>query len=153
MKKHLPTDAITHELAQSVFFPKRGIEPPNEGTSDLANARTGTRVSAPPPELLNARTPEVANERGNERAPSPPPVKPNMRATERSNGRTDKKAPLPEKTERYSFEIYPSQKERIEEHLYQHKRKTKEKISASNFIRTAINYYFKSGIERIKNDP
>ena len=143
MKKQLPTDAISNELAQSVFFPKSPSARLNEGTGELPNARTGEQVISPPPEQVNHQTPEVANGRTPERFPLPPPVKAITRSHERPNGRTDKEA-RPEKTERYSFEIYPTQKERIEEYLYLHKRKTKEKISASHFIRTAIDYYFKT---------
>ncbi len=143
MKKQLPTDAITHELTQSVFFQKRGSEFLNDPTSELSNTRTGERVIAPSLVPVNTRTPEVANERTPERVSPPPPVKSITRSPERLNGHTIKAA-LPEKTERYSFEIYPTQKERIEEYLYHHKRKTKEKISASHFIRTAIDYYFKT---------
>jgi hypothetical protein len=143
MKKQLPTDAISNELAQSVFFPKSPITRPSEGTGELPHARTGEQVINPSPEQANPRTPEVANERTPERSPLPPPVKAITRSPARPNGRTDKQEP-PEKTERYSFEIYPTQKERIEEYLYQHKRKTKQKISASRFIRQAIDYYFKT---------
>jgi hypothetical protein len=142
MRKQLPTAGITSELAQSVFFQKSPVVRPNVGTSDLPHARTGERMINPPPAQANYRTLEVANERTPERVTPSPPVKAITRSPARPNGRTDKQA-LPEKTERYSFEIYPTQKERIEEYLYQYKRKTKEKISASNFIRTAIDYYFK----------
>lgn len=48
----------------------------------------------------------------------------------------------PEKTERYSFEIYPEQKEMIEDFLYQYKKKTGEKLSASKLIREALTIYF-----------
>lgn len=144
MKKQLPTAAITNELAQSVFFPKRTIERTNEGTGDLLNDRTTERAITPPPPPSSNRTRERAHERTPERVSPPPPVQPSPRSTARPNGRTDKKEVLLEKTERYSFEIYPTQKERIEEYLYQHKRKTKEKISASRFIRQAIDYYFKT---------
>lgn len=144
MKKQLPTAAIAHELAQSVFFPKRANEPPTERISERPNNRTDERVSAPPPDPVNTRTPEPANAHQSERVTPPPPVPPQPRATERPHERTARKAALPEKTERYSFEIYPSQKEHMEEYLYQHKRKTKQKISASHFIRTAIDYYFKA---------
>ncbi len=144
MKKELPTAAIAHELAQSVFFPKRGGEPPNDPMTEVANVRTGEHIHTPPPELVNARPPEPANEHLAERVSAPPPVNPSIRMVERPNGRAPKKAALLEKTERYSFEIYPSQKEHIEEYLYQHKRKTKQKISASHFIRSAIDYYFKT---------
>jgi hypothetical protein len=144
MKKHLPTDAISNELAQSsVFFQKPPGARSNEGSTERPNDRTGEQAINPPPEQVNHRTPEVANGRTPERSTLPPPVKSITRSHERPNGRTAKEA-LPEKTERYSFEIYPSQKERIEEYLYQHKRKTKEKISASRFIRAAIDYYFKT---------
>lgn len=144
MKKHLPIDAISTELAQSsVFFQKPPGARSNEGSTGLPNARTGERTINPLPEQVNDRTPEGANGRISERIPPPPPVKATTRSHERPNGRTDKQA-RPEKTERYSFEIYPTQKERIEEYLYHHKRKTKEKISASHFIRTAIDYYFKT---------
>jgi hypothetical protein len=143
MKKQLPTAAISNELAQSVFFPKTPSARPSEGMGELSNARTDERALTPPLELKNARTPEPGNDTAPERVSSPPPVQPSHRSPARPNGRPVKPA-LPEKTERYSFEIYPTQKERIEEYLYQHKRKTKEKISASNFIRTAIDYYFKT---------
>lgn len=46
-----------------------------------------------------------------------------------------------ERTERYSFEIYPSQKEDIEDFLYQYKKKTGERLSASKLIREAIQQY------------
>ncbi len=143
MKKQLPTEAITHELAQSVFFQNRRGEPSHDPTTQRANARTGEQVTNSPPEQENQRTPEPAPERTPEQSPLPPPVKAITRLTAPPNGRTDKQE-LPEKTERYSFEIYPTQKECIEEFLYQHKRKTKEKISASKFIRAAIDYYFKA---------
>lgn len=142
MKKQLPTAAISNELAQSVFFPKSPLARSNEGVGERPTARTGEQFSNPSIDRLNARTPEPANDTPPERVTLPPPVKPLNRSRERPNGRTGK-AELPEKTERYSFEIYPSQKEHIEEYLYQHKRKTKEKISASRFIRQAINDYFK----------
>jgi len=144
MTKHLPTDAISTELAQSsVFFQKPTVARSNEGTDERPNDRTGERVGNPPVAQVNPRTLEPANARTPERSTTPPPVKAITRSPERPNGRTVKAA-LPEKTERYSFEIYPSQKERIEEYLYLHKRKTKQKISASHFIRTAIDYYFKT---------
>lgn len=143
MKKHLPTDAISNELAQSVFFPKSPLARSHDPTGELPNARTSEQVINPPPEQVNHRTPEASNGRTPERIPPPPPVKAITRSHERPNGQTGK-AELPEKAERYSFEIYPTQKERIEEYLYQHKRKTKAKISASHFIRTAIDYYFKT---------
>src|SRR5438105_296899 len=109
MKKQLPTDAISNELAQSVFFPKSPIA--------RSNDRTGARVITPPPQQASNRTTEVANGRPPERVTPPPPVKAIPRSRERPNGRTDKEE-LPEKTERYSFEIYPTQQERIEEYLY-----------------------------------
>lgn len=144
MKKHLPTDAISTELAQSsVFFQKPPGARSNEGTDDLPHARTGEQAINPPPAPVNDRTPEGANGHTPERSTLSPSVKPIPRSHERPNGRTGK-AELSEKTERYSFEIYPTQKERIEEYLYHHKRKTKEKISASRFIRQAIDYYFKT---------
>lgn len=127
MKKQLPTEAITNDLAESVFFQKPPGVRPNAGT----DAR------------LNDRTYEPANAHVSERSTLPPFVQPITRSVEQSHDRTVKQE-SPEKAERYSFEIYPSQKERIEEYLYQHKRKTKQKISASNFIRTAIDYYFKT---------
>lgn len=152
MTKHLPTDAISNELAQSsVFFQKPTVARPNKGSTERPNARTGEQTINPPPAQVNDRTPEPANGHTLERVDTPSPVPSNKRSPERPNGSTVKPALL-EKTERYSFEIYPTQKEHIEEYLYLHKRKTKEKISASNFIRTAIDYYFKSGIERIKKD-
>lgn len=143
MKKPLATEGIRNELAHSVFFQKREGEPPNDPTRARSNARTGERVITPPPEPVNARTPEGANEHTPERVTLPSPVQPSPRSPARLNARTVQAALL-EKTERYSFEIYPSQQERIEEYLYQHKRKTKQKISASHFIRTAIDYYFQT---------
>ena len=47
-----------------------------------------------------------------------------------------------EQTERYSFEIYSKQKEKIEDFLYQYKKQTGEKITASKFLREAIDLYF-----------
>jgi len=54
------------------------------------------------------------------------------------HGRTERL----EKTERYSFEIYPEQKEKIEDFLYQYKKRTGEKLSASKLLREAIDRYF-----------
>lgn len=143
MKKQLPTDAISNELAQSVFFSKPPTARPHQGTDERPNGRTVEQANTPPLQPSSNRTTETQNERTIERVSTPPTVLSSSRSSERPNGRADKQA-LPEKTERYSFEIYPSQKERMEEYLYQHKRKTKEKISASRFIRQAIDYYFKT---------
>lgn len=143
MKKQLPTAAISNELAQSVFFSKPPTARSHEETDERAHARTREQVNTPSLEQSSNRTTEPQNERTTERVSTPPLVQSDNRSNERPNGRTGKQV-LPEKTERYSFEIYPSQKEKIEEYLYQHKRKTKEKISASRFIRQAIDYYFKT---------
>src|SRR5690348_8704949 len=134
MKKQLPTDAISNELAQSVFFSKPPTARLNEGTDERAHARTVEQSITTPLKQPSDRTPEPQTERTPEWVSTPPPVLSSNRSSERPNGRTGKEV-LPEKTERYSFEIYPSQKERIEEYLYVHKRKTKQKISASRFLR------------------
>lgn len=49
-----------------------------------------------------------------------------------------------EQTERYSFEIYRRQKEQIEDFLYQYKKRTGEKLSASRLIREALSLYFQT---------
>lgn len=60
------------------------------------------------------------------------------------------KSDAQEHTERYSFEIYRKQKEQIEDFLYEYKKKTGEKLSASKLIREALNYYFQT-IQNAKN--
>jgi hypothetical protein len=47
------------------------------------------------------------------------------------------------KTERYSFEIYSDQKEQLEDIIYNIKKKTGNRVSASALIREAIDLYFK----------
>lgn len=54
------------------------------------------------------------------------------------------KSDTQEHAERYSFEIYPSQKEQMEDFLYEYKKKTGEKLSASKLIREALTYYFQA---------
>lgn len=143
MKKQLPTDAISNELAQSVFFSKPPAARVNEGTGERPNDRSGEQPITPPPQQPSNRTTEPQTGHMPEQISTPSSEPASNRSNERSNDRTANQTLL-EKTERYSFEIYPSQKERIEEYLYQYKRKTKEKISASRFIREAIDYYFKT---------
>jgi len=45
------------------------------------------------------------------------------------------------KTQRYSFEIYIDQKDKLEDLQYKYKKKTDKKISASSIIREALDIY------------
>ena len=46
-------------------------------------------------------------------------------------------------TERYSFEIYTDQKQKIEDLQYQYKKKTGKRLSASRILREALEVYLK----------
>ena len=52
-------------------------------------------------------------------------------------------------TERYSFEIFSDQKERIEELQYQYKRKTGKKLSSSRILREALEEYLDKTLETL----
>ena len=53
-------------------------------------------------------------------------------------------------TERYSFEIYTDQKQKIEDLQYQYKKKTGKRLSASRILREALEVYLKEALLVIK---
>jgi hypothetical protein len=151
MKKQLPTETIANELAgSSIFFHAPAAERPSEGASDHAHDRTveqpvaSTPAQAPvrPVHHLLDRTTEPVAQASQERPETYPSERSRPRIEERATDRTGSEGAPREKAERYSFEIYPSQKEEIEEYVYHYKRRTGKKLSASKFIRDAIDYYF-----------
>ncbi len=54
------------------------------------------------------------------------------------------------RTERYSFEIFSDQKERIEELQYQFKRKTGKKLSSSRILREALEEYLEKALKTLQ---
>lgn len=86
-------------------------------------------------------------------------AKPNGRTPERANGIDSLLPPTPLKgvkkqkrakdgvknTSRYSFEITPELKQKLEQAVLQHQLDTGKKISTSAVIRTAIDKYLKAG--------
>ena len=68
----------------------------------------------------------------------------NRTVTEEASILTELKEGIKEatrKTQRYSFEIYNDQKDKLEELQYKYKKKTDKKISASSIIREALDMY------------
>jgi len=61
-------------------------------------------------------------------------------------GVKDEKRP----TERYSFEIYTDQKQKIEDLQYQYKKKTGKRLSASRILREALEVYLKQALSALK---
>ena len=61
-------------------------------------------------------------------------------------GVKDEKRP----TERYSFEIYTDQKQRIEDLQYQYRKKTGKRLSASRILREALEIYLKQALSALK---
>jgi len=61
-------------------------------------------------------------------------------------GVKDEKRP----TERYSFEIYTDQKQKIEDLQYQYKKKTGKRLSASRILREALEVYLKQALTTLK---
>ena len=61
-------------------------------------------------------------------------------------GVKDEKRP----TERYSFEIYTDQKQKIEDLQYQYKKKTGKRLSASRILREALEVYLKQALTALK---
>lgn len=53
-------------------------------------------------------------------------------------------------TERYSFEIFSDQKERIEELQYQYKRKTGKRLSSSRILREALEEYLEKALRALQ---
>jgi hypothetical protein len=152
MRKKLPTEAITNELAQSVFFQRPPLDQPQEPVEKPVKAKPKKPHSppeprhSPPPSKSIPAIQKPAQEHINRTAtPNERTVQPNGE-TERSSvlseleeGVRESKRP----TERYSFEIYTDMKEKIEDIQYQYKKKTGKKLSASRIIREALEVYFK----------
>jgi len=167
--KALPADIEHFFAGTSTFFPPPTSSSPtaNQALPERVNGRT-TEQTNNPPERVNDHPLAQAPDQGVERsAPVNAPVKPGSipPAVKRSK-LTDEPVTSPvaqanaeslpsilarlqhgrperlEKTERYSFEIYPEQKEKIEDFLYQYKKRTGEKLSASKLLREAIELYF-----------
>lgn len=65
---------------------------------------------------------------------------------EMEQGVQDDKRP----TERYSFEIYTDQKEKIEDLQYQYKKKTGNKLSASRILREALEAYLAEANKKLQ---
>ncbi len=93
----------------------------------------------------NARANGTPNDRTHNR--------PNNRTVDRTDKRTVTEEPTiltelkegsketTRKTQRYSFEIYIDQKDKLEDLQYKYKKKTDKKISASSIIREALDIY------------
>lgn len=64
-----------------------------------------------------------------------------------SGGGEDNRIP----TERYSFEIYSHQKEKIEDLQYHYKKKTGKKLSASRILREAIDAYITKAMNALEH--
>ena len=125
------------ELMSKRFNPeiqpgREAIEPidlyaikPNGTPNGRANDRTHNRTVK--------RTDNRTNDRTEERT-----------VTEETTILTELKEGIKEatrKTQRYSFEIYNDQKDKLEELQYKYKKKTDKKISASSIIREALDMY------------
>jgi hypothetical protein len=132
MKKQLPTQVISHELAQSsVFFQKEHARPARTGANHPAETQPAARDRTGTP---NERTEQPNGE-----------AERSSVLTELEEGVRESKRP----TERYSFEIYTDMKEKIEDIQYQYKKKTGKKVSASRIIREALAVYFQQIEEAI----
>jgi hypothetical protein len=66
MKKQLPTDTITHELAQSVFFPKPAGEPAHKPTPAKLPPLQARPHLPPPPPANEQQPPEGEQQKGRE---------------------------------------------------------------------------------------
>ena len=125
MKKQLPTNLISNELAHSsVFFQNEQPRPALAGATHPAETQ--------PEESHRTVTP---NERTDE--PNGYTARSSV-LTELEEGVREAKRP----TERYSFEIYTDMKEQIEDIQYRYKKKTGKKLSTSRIIREALAVYF-----------
>lgn len=132
---------MVNELEQSAFFNRPSTSKEEREKSQPKTTRLYSRL------YNDDRKTDIAGEAiqtDNIRT-----VKPNDR-TEHTNERlnrtvlhelregvTEKERP----TERYSFEIYTDQKQRIEDLQYRFKRRTGKKLSSSRIIREAIEEY------------
>jgi hypothetical protein len=110
---------------------------------------TPERVAIEPADLYGTKPNGTPNGRANDRT--------HNRTNDRTDKRTDNRTVIEEasiltelkegikeatrKTERYSFEIYKDQKDKLEELQYKYKKKTDKKISASSIIREALDIY------------
>lgn len=126
-KKALPDDVNKFFEGDSVFFTeKQESKKPEKKREVIKTERVNGRTEQQPERSGEATEPvQVVNE-----------TEDDIVKALKEGRREDT-----ERTERYSFEIYPSQKEDIEDFLYQYKKKTGERLSASKLIREAIQQY------------
>jgi hypothetical protein len=157
MKKKLPTDAITNELTQSVFFQRPPVDQPHTVVEKPAQAQpanpqsTSAPSQSPPPFATTSRNHQSQERINRTVTPNERTVPPNGE-TERSSVVTELEEGVREAkrpTERYSFEIYVDMKEQIEDIQYQYKKKTGKRLSASRIIREALAVYFQQIEEAI----
>lgn len=119
----------------------------NDAVSEVTN------IESPPPSNVPAE--ETLSQHNSSTKPNERTVEPNPQP----NGLTERLSVISEleegvretvrATERYSFEIYVDQIEKIEEIQYQYKKKTGKRLSASRIIREALDAYLKQAEEAL----
>lgn len=170
-RKALPDDVEDFFKGTPVFFQQPGASehssPPSSSSTpttahtERSNGRTDERTNTRTLERVNGATErkkepsKTASTRPINQSVDTQPVvseSPNDGEQEQSLATGESilerlklgKSDAQEHTERYSFEIYGKQKEQIEDFLYEYKKRTGEKLSASKLIREALNYYFQT---------
>lgn len=121
------------ELMSKRFNPE--IEPGREAIEPID--LYAIKPNGTPNGRANDRTHNRTNDRTHNRTD-------NRTVTEEASILTELKEGIKEatrKTQRYSFEIYNDQKDKLEELQYKYKKKTDKKISASSIIREALDMY------------
>jgi hypothetical protein len=153
MSKKLDTTAITNELKGGSLFFQRPAEPDQETSVSTATISTHQRNISKQEKEPNGKTERVEESKkghpngqpfgipngATERPPEREGERPSR--TGKANGSVeanDDDYEEEEKTERFSFEIYPSQKRRLAEYLRQYKKKRGRNPSKSRVIRDAI---------------
>jgi hypothetical protein len=153
MNKKLDTTAITNELKGGSLFFQRPAEPDQETSISTATISTDQRDISKQQKEPNGKTERVTE--GKKDHPNGQPFgRPNgaperlperqaerVSRTGKPNGSVEAEEygyEEEEKTERFSFETYPSLKRRLAEYLRQYKKKRGRNLSKSRIIRDAI---------------
>jgi len=144
MDKKKLEDLMSKRFNPEIEPGREAIEPidlyaikPNGTPNGRANDRTHNRTHNRTNDRTHNRTHNRTNDRTDKRTD-------NRTVTEEASILTELKEGIKEatrKTQRYSFEIYNDQKDKLEELQYKYKKKTDKKISASSIIREALDMY------------